>query len=202
MLGEHPHLTLTALYNVFEKLRAGTKPDDLDAGDRAIFNDGLVLIIKQLHDKLDVAVADAYRWPTELSDDEILTRLVALNKERADEEKSGRVRWLRPDYQIPRFGKAVDKQAAGEEGAQVTAMLDVTEKGQLVSFPKGAVEQTAAVFAALASASMPLDAKAIAGQFKSTKTIEKKIGEVLASLARLGHITSVDGKTFALRRVA
>jgi hypothetical protein len=27
-------------------------------------------------------------------------------------------------------------------------------------------------------------------------------GEVLASLARLGYVTSEDGKTFALRRVA
>ena len=35
-----------------------------------------------------------------------------------------------------------------------------------------------------------------------TKTTEKKVGEVLASLARLGYVTSEDGKTFALRRVA
>jgi hypothetical protein len=31
---------------------------------------------------------------------------------------------------------------------------------------------------------------------------EKKVGEVLASLARLGYVTSDDGKTFALRCVA
>jgi hypothetical protein len=42
-----------------------------------------MLIMKELHDELDVAVADAYGWPADLSDEEILTSLVALNKERA-----------------------------------------------------------------------------------------------------------------------
>ena len=58
------------------------------------------------------------------------------------------------------------------------------------------------MFVALAAAGGPLDAKGLAAQFKRTKTTEKKVGEVLASLARLGYVTSEDGKTFALRRVA
>jgi hypothetical protein len=33
-------------------------------------------------------------------------------------------------------------------------------------------------------------------------TPEKKVAEVLASLARLGYVTSADGVSFALRRVA
>ena len=37
-----------------------------------------------LHKKLDAAVAGAYGWPAELSDEEILERLLALNLERAD----------------------------------------------------------------------------------------------------------------------
>jgi hypothetical protein len=201
VLAEHPNLHLTGLYNVLDMLRTGTKPDELDEHDRKIFDDGLVLILKELHDKLDVAVTEAYGWPADLSDDEILARLVALNKQRSEEEKRGLVRWLRPDYQIPRFGKGVDKQAAKEEGAQVAAEL-IAAVEQKPSFPAGAVEQTAAVFAALAAANEPLDAKGLAAQFKKTKTTEKKVGEVLASLARLGYVTSEDGKTFALRRVA
>jgi hypothetical protein len=35
------------------------------------------------HKKLDAAVLNAYGWPRDLSDDEILTRLLALNLERA-----------------------------------------------------------------------------------------------------------------------
>jgi len=66
----------------------------------------------------------------------------------------------------------------------------------------GAVEQTAAVFAALAATSEPLGAKGLAAQFKRTKTTDKKVGEVLASLARLGYVTTEDGTTFILRRAA
>ncbi len=201
VLAEHDHLTLTGLYNVLEELRKGVRPDDLDDKHRRIFDDGLVLILKELHDRLDVAVAEAYGWPTDLSDEEILGRLVALNKERAAEEKRGRVAWLRPDYQIPRFGKGLDKQAASEEGAQVAATLDIVEKAHKPAFPNGAVEQTAAVFAALASASAPLDVATLAAQFRRTKTTERKIAEVLAALARLGHVTT-DGTRFALRRAA
>ncbi len=35
------------------------------------------------HKKLDAAVFDAYGWPHDLSDEEILARLLALNLERA-----------------------------------------------------------------------------------------------------------------------
>jgi hypothetical protein len=201
VLGDHPNLTMTGLYNVLEELRAGTKPDDLDEAHRRIFDDGLVLIVKELHDRLDVAVADAYGWRADISDDDILSKLVALNKERAEEEKRGLVRWLRPNYQIPRLAKGGDKQAASEEGAQVAAEL-VAAVEQKPWFPAGAVEQTAAVFAALASSKISLDEKDISAKFRKTKNTDKKIYDVLASLARLGHVTTDDGKTFALRRVA
>jgi hypothetical protein len=201
VLAEHPKLTLTGLYNVLEKLRAGMQPDELDENDRGIFDDGLVLIMKELHERLDVAVAEAYGWPADLADDEILARLVALNKERAEEEKRGLIRWLRPDYQIPRFAKGMDRQAAKEEGAQVAAEL-IAAVGRKPSFPSGAVEQTAAVFAALSVASAPLDAVGLAAQFRRSKTAEGKIREILASLARLGYVFSTDGKTFLLRRAA
>jgi len=39
-------------------------------------------------------------------------------------------------------------------------------------------------------------------QFQRARTTEKKVGEVLASLERLGYVTSDDGRIFALRRVA
>ena len=38
------------------------------------------------HEKLDTAVAAAYGWPADLSDEQILERLLALNLERAAEE--------------------------------------------------------------------------------------------------------------------
>ncbi|MEY2942661.1 MAG: hypothetical protein RLY97_675, partial [Pseudomonadota bacterium] len=61
-------------------------------------------IIARLHEQIDAAVANAYGWPADLPPAEIVARLVALNAARAAEEKSGQIRWLRPEYQIPRFG--------------------------------------------------------------------------------------------------
>ena len=40
------------------------------------------------HKKLDQAVLDAYGWPHDLTDDEILERLLALNLERAANAQS------------------------------------------------------------------------------------------------------------------
>ena len=39
------------------------------------------------HRKLDAAVCDAYGWPHDLSDEEILERLLALNLERAGSQR-------------------------------------------------------------------------------------------------------------------
>jgi hypothetical protein len=45
------------------------------------------------HKKLDAAVAAAYGWPANLSDEQILERLLALNLERAaEEEKAAKVK--------------------------------------------------------------------------------------------------------------
>jgi hypothetical protein len=79
----HPKLTLTDMYNVLEKLRSG---EDLSAKDKTIHDQGLVSVLRQIHDDLAVAVFDAYGWPATLSDDEILERPVALNAQRAAEE--------------------------------------------------------------------------------------------------------------------
>jgi hypothetical protein len=202
VLAEHPHLTLTGLYNVLEKLRSGVAPQNLDDADRRIFDDGLVLILKEFHDQLDAAVADSYGWPEKISDDEILARLVALNKERALEEARGQIRWLRPDYQIPRFGSPKEKAELDLVGGGMKAEA-VAPAGPKSSFPTEDVMQTAAVMAALASASGPVDADAIARSFKQGRKVSHKIAAVLAALSRVGYVTTTDGgRTFRLRRAA
>ena len=195
---ENPGLTLTQIYNVLEKLRAG---EALNEAEEAIKTKGLVLIVKELHDKLDSLVAEAYGWPETLSDEEILARLVKLNAERAAEEKRGLIRWLRPDYQRPRAG-VVDAQAAVEAGAQIMAPLVIEAKARRPLFPTNDLERTAAVFAALLQAEKPLDAETLAKTFRQGAKAQPTIARVLASLARLGHVHSSDGKTFALRRAA
>ncbi len=98
-LDENPGLTMTGLYNLVAKLRSGA---ELSGEDEAAATRARARIVAKLHADLDVAVAAAYGWPADLPPAEIVTRLVALNRERAAEEAAGTVRWLRPDYQAPK----------------------------------------------------------------------------------------------------
>jgi len=100
---EHPDVTLTGMYNALERLREVERAGGpvLTEKERAFHDTALIGVLKQLHDELDGAVAEAYGWPAELPDEEILTRLVALNRERAAEEQRGLIRWLRPELQNP-----------------------------------------------------------------------------------------------------
>jgi len=201
VLADHPHLTLTGLYNVLERLRAGTQPADLKPDERRIFDDGLVLILKEYHDSLDQAVAVAYGWPADLPEADILARLVALNQERVREEAAGQVRWLRPDYQIPRFGTTRDRlDLAG--GAMLDRPEAVTVRKS--SFPADDLGQTAAVMAALAAAPHPMTRDALAASFRQGRRVAPQIEAVLASLIRMGgFVTSPDaGRSFTLRRAA
>jgi hypothetical protein len=192
---EHAGLTLTQIYNVLEKLRGGAA---LDADGEAIKTEGLVLILRELHDKLDSLVAEAYGWPATLSDDGILAKLVALNAERAAEEKRGLVRWLRPEYQRDRAGVVPEPS---QEQLEAPLIVEAG-KVQKPTFPTSDLERTGIVFAALMQANRPLDASALARSFRQGVKVEAAISRVLASLARLGHVHTSDGKTFVLRRAA
>jgi hypothetical protein len=196
---EHPGLTLTSMYNVLAAVRAGAGPDALGRERREVFDQGLVLILRELHDRLDAAVLRAYGWPEGLTDEEILARLVALNRERAAEEAAGRVRWLRPDYQVPRFATREQQKVRQLEAELVTAAA----RAQKPALPADEVGQTAAVMAALAAAAGPLDAAAVAGTFRQGRRVEGKVAAVLLALARVGYVATVDGgRRFALRRAA
>jgi hypothetical protein len=100
-LAEVPGLTMTEIYNLRGLLQSGEK---LSAAQEDRARAARAGIVHRLHEQIDAAVADAYGWPADLTPSEIVTRLVALNAERAREEAEGKIRWLRPDYQIPRFG--------------------------------------------------------------------------------------------------
>jgi len=129
-LAENEKLTMTGLYNLVEAVRSGTKPlpfrGGVGVGEVPAFptsptpipspeGEGRIMaararIVAKLHDDLDQAVAEAYGWGDEwrrapLPPAEIVARLVALNATRAAEEAAGTIRWLRPEYQQPRFGR-------------------------------------------------------------------------------------------------
>ncbi|MVA56192.1 class I SAM-dependent DNA methyltransferase [Agrobacterium vitis] len=199
VLEAHGHLTLTGLYNVLERLKSGAKPDDLNDKERRIFDDGLVLILKELHDKLDAAVADAYGWPVDLSEDEVLANLVALNKARTKEEQRGHVRWLRPDYQVPRFGS--DKEKAEQIEADFGEAAPA-KAGPKPGFPTDERDQTPAVLHQLMDSDSPMDAATIAASFKQGQKIRPAVTAVLTALHRLGLVSTTDRKRFAFRRAA
>ena len=93
---KHPSVTLTGIYNVHSALRAN-RP--LSASENKVNNTGIVSVLRELHDALDSAVADAYGFPEDICDENALYRLVALNAERSNEENQSKVRWLRPEFQ-------------------------------------------------------------------------------------------------------
>ena len=215
---EHPRLTLTQMYNVLEKLKSG---DELNAAEETIKDQGLVLILRELHEKLDALVFEAYGWPVTLTDDDVLERLVALNKQRALEEKVGIIKWLRPDYQIPRFGSDAERARLDDERRQSRAadklrprqgaldlvddlreMLPHDEDDAKPRYPTNdELAETAAVMRALATASQPIAITEIARTFSQGRQIEKRVASTILALARLGHLSSPDGgETFALRR--
>ncbi len=194
VLAEHPDLTLTTLYNLRDKL---LKKEPFTAKEEDQRMRGRVDIIAELHDRLDAAVAEAYGWPADLSDEEIVARLVALNAERAAEEKRGIVRWLRPEYQQKKAGVAVLQTKP--EAEQIEALLPVAKAAKPL-FPRDAIGQTAAVLADLRSGGV-LSAEEIAARYKQGRKVAGRIEATLQALARLGHVAP-EPEGYRLRRAA
>ena len=96
--------TITGMYNLLAKLRAG---EAFTAREREQHDLAQTEILRQIHEELDLAVAEAYGWPVDLPEADLLERLVALNRERAAEGARGQVRWLRPEYQAPEANQPV-----------------------------------------------------------------------------------------------
>jgi len=180
----HPKLTLTQMYNVLEKLRAG---DTIEGNDKDIYDQGLIGILRDLHDQIDAAVAEAYGWPVDLSDEDILLRLVALNKTRAEEEARGQIRWLRPDYQNP-----TGQQAA--KGKTADMDLGVVAKIEKAPWPKTMPEQIAAVREALNEMGEATPEQ-IARRFVRGRAVT--VEPLTESLAALGQAERGEGGRFA-----
>lgn len=136
---------------------------------------------------LDAAVTEVYGWPTDLSDDEILERLVALNHERAVEEAEGNVRWLRPEFQSPKEAVATKK------GQQIEAALLLPEEGaKKPKLPTKLPEQVAAIRAMLETEETAITATDLSRRFAQGKRAEKKVQDVLTTLCLLGQAEKTD----------
>ena len=167
-------LTLTKLYNVLEALKDGRA---LTEAERDIHDCGLVTLIRQHHDAIDALVAQAYGWPADLSDEEILTRLVALNQERAAEEAKGLIRWLRPEYQAPDYAPPISQSFDLGEAAAALPDNDIP-------WPVTLPEQVSAVQQVLVSAGTPLAPQDVARAFQGKRAASLR--PVLDALAGIG----------------
>lgn len=204
----YPNLTLTNMYNVLEKLRTG---EDLTEKERDIHEQGLVSVLKEIHDDLDRAVFNAYGWDdlaeilvglpgatTPLPDkseaqaeveEELLKRLVDLNAQRAAEEAKGHIRWLRPEYQAPERVPTQTEMVATTE-ATIEEKSIVTAK---LAWPKELQQQIKVVREHLAST--PMTTEVLAAQFKR-KPI-KGVSQVLNALFDLGMVTKEESGVYS-----
>jgi hypothetical protein len=195
----HPDLTITGMYNVLEELRSG---EALSAKDKVIHEQGLVSVLKKLHDDLDAAVFDAYGWPHDLTDEQILERLVALNAERAAEEKRGLIRWLRPEFQNPQGekpakpaiqGKLAKFAATDDASDEATAEATAPTAATATAWPKKLPEQIAAIRDLVARTHEAWTVESVCTAFKGAKKTD--VEEVLESLEALGLLTGYSHKS-------
>ena len=172
----HPDLTITDEYSVLDMLRDG---EALSEAERVVHEYGLVSVLRRIHDDLDAAVLDAYGWPHDLANEQILERLVALNAERAAEEARGTVRWLRPEFQNP-TGKRAATQVAMAADSDIEDTATTAEK----AWPKKLPEQIGTVRDLVVQGAATWTVEQVAGAFKGAK--RKEVESVLDSLAALG----------------
>ena len=208
-LAEHDFLTMTDMYNVLERYRELDHKADvppLSEKELDIAKAAQISVLKNIHDEIDREVFAAYGWEDlgqrlvgrpgattpsphkspdqEAAEEELLVRLVALNQERAAEEKRGLVRWLRPEYQKPRLAHKV-------KGQDVLDM-ELVEAGVVEerAWPTKDLDQIRALRDLLHEAEAPLPADALATLFKGRTTPKRKarVADVLETLLATGAV--------------
>ena len=88
-----------AFYNVLEKLRSG---EPLTAKEKQIHDQGLVTVLRQIHDELDEAVLEAYGWEDCSGDHRSPLRCPTQSPSSANSSAiTTRVSWLLIDLSSP-----------------------------------------------------------------------------------------------------
>jgi hypothetical protein len=106
----------------------------------------------------------------------------------AAEERDGKVRWLRPEFQAPK------EEIAEKKAEQIEADLIVAEsKEKKPRLAAALPDRVAAVRAMLAGAGGIITAADLARRFSQGKRAEKKVEEALRTLALLGQAERIDG---------
>lgn len=210
----HPELTLTGMYNVLEKLRTG---EALTDKEKVIHEQGLVSVLRQLHDELDLAVLEAYGW----SDLAPLMRaangspdgLPGVTPDLKVRPPLSEARQALDEQLLERL-VALNAERAAEEArglirwlrpefqnpaggaAPTQGALDqgddepVVEKktaAKKQAWPKDLTDQVKAVAGALAAASAPRSADDVAALFSGGTKRPARVAQILDMLTALGR---------------
>ena len=173
-----PSVTLTGMYNVLAKHRSKEPFAEKDRAIHAIVGPDELL---RLHDELARAGLDSYGWPPAIEDEDLLSRLVDLNAERAEEEKAGHIRWLcAPTAAEPRHAKLLAKAEAPTAAP--------------TPWPSAALDQLADVLALIRSSNRALDIEAVASHFG--RAPRKRVADLLERLAGRRLLVADDGRRY------
>ena len=200
----HAGLTLTGLYNVLAALREGRA---LTAKEQAIHTQGLVGVLRELHDELDAAVRAAYGLPASATTDDVLAELVRLNARRAAEEAQGQVRWLRPAFQqapaapadqpLPGLAPADAPEAVAEGTPDAASPAAPAHRPP---WPAALPAQIRLLADTLAASATPLSLEQLAARFQGKGRWRERLPTLLDTLAALGRVQpQADGRWAALR---
>jgi len=214
----HPDLALTGMYNVLEKLKAA-KP--LTTKEKVIHEQGLVAVLKSLHDELDCAVLDAYGW----SDLAQLTETVNGNatlpcpspgEDVVQLNTREEVERALDDAMLERLVALNAKRAAEEKKGKVRwlrpelqnpkghatvptqAVIDEADETALAKpsgrlpWPATLPEQVRAVANVLSAASVPLTRGEIELHFSGRGPWKKRLPQIIETLIAAGRVRSVN----------
>lgn len=168
-------VSLTQMYNLRAAVRTG-RP--LTVTERRLHLLTATDELIRLNDLLDLAVCRAYGWDDGPDDEELLTRLLELNHQRAGEEADGTIRWLRPD----RAGVSAVKTASVPRARPAS-----TDR---LPWPTDKTDQVGAILSVLLTAAEALTPDAIASRFHRGR--RDRVQEVLDALTRRRLLLSTD----------
>ena len=121
----------------------------------------------------------------------LLTRLVALNHERAAEEKRGLIRYLRPDYQAPGEGTSPKSPVSSSSPLPFKDAEPETPHSKpetLLDWPAELPAQVAALRKLLPTTGPDPDTLSACFARKNKKRTDQITG-ILTTLRALGHLT-------------
>lgn len=175
---------MTAIYNVVDKLRDGSK---LSKAEREVCALATCVTLRELHDDLDRQVAEAYGWPWPEPPAVILERVVDLHDRRVEEERAGTVRWLRAEYQRPRLTED------GKAGLNRTGATRAVVRPPPSPWPADAIGQITALRALVLAG--PITVDEASDRFVNAR--RELVARHLETLAILGEVVALGGDQYA-----